>query len=430
MAHKLETVAVHAGRDDLHTLGVHALPIDLSTTYPTPHLDEATASIDALEAGARTAPNPIYATIHNPTVWRFEDGLARLEGADGAVAFASGMAALTACLLAAQDHGRHVVAIRPLYGGSDHLLDHHLLANDVTWATPNTVAEAIRPDTALVLMETPANPTLALVDIEAVVTQAGSVPVLVDSTFMTPVLQNPLRHGAALVLHSGTKFLGGHGDVVAGVVATNESWCAKLRRVRMLTGGILHPLAAYLLHRGLQTLPLRVRAAQAGARVLVDHLKDHDMVERVLYPGLPACDPLGLVGRQMSGPGSMLAFEVRGGHPAAAAVMEQVELLTPAVSLGSTDTLIQHPAGLTHRVVDPAALKAAGISQGLLRISTGIENPEDLWEDLRGALNRAKEAVFEAPDAPVPLGGASTENRHGTFMKSMPHPGGSRLQFD
>ena len=169
------------------------------------------------------------------------------------------MAAVSAVLLAAKMVGKHVVAVRPLYGGTDHLLACGLLGLEVSWARPDTVEEHIRPDTALVICETPANPTLDLVDIEAVVAAAGKVPVLVDSTFATPILQKPMAHGAALVLHSGTKFLGGHGDIMAGVVVANEEWTARLRQVRILTGGNLHPQAAYGLHRGLQTLPVRVR---------------------------------------------------------------------------------------------------------------------------------------------------------------------------
>ena len=389
----LATRAVHAGRDDLARLGVHALPIDLSSTYPFTDLDGATASLDALVSGDASAPNPVYARLHNPTVARFEDGLAELEGAEAAVAFASGMAALTAVLLAARADGGHVVATRPIYGTTDHLLTCELMGMEVTWTTPDGVAEAIRPDTALVITETPANPTLALVDIEYVVMQAGDVPVLVDSTFATPVLQRPLAHGAALVMHSATKFLGGHGDVVAGVVACGEAWARRLRQVRVATGALLHPLAGYLLHRGLTTLPLRVERMQATAAALAARLVGHEAVRAVHYPGLPDGDPSRLVGRQMDGPGTMLAFEVEGGYEAARAVVEAVSLMTPAVSLGSVDTLIQHPAGLTHRVLSDDARAEGGIAPGLLRVSVGLESADDLWGDLASALTEAVPAL-------------------------------------
>ena len=302
-----DTVAVHSGRDGLGE--AHVPPIDLSTTYRTPDLPAATHSIDAMAAGGVPQGSSIYQRLFNPTVDRFERALAAMEGADAAVSFGSGMAAVTAALLAAKMVGRHIVAVRPLYGGTDHLLSSGLLGLDVSWATPDTVDSYIRDDTALVMCETPANPTLQLVDIEAIVSRAAGVPVLVDSTFATPVLQRPLKHGAVLVLHSGTKFLGGHSDVMAGVLATNIEWAERLRQVRILTGANLHPMAAYTLHRGLQTLPVRVRAAQDNARDLAQRLMGHPAIARVRFPLAPGCDPLGLIGRQMTGPGTMISID-------------------------------------------------------------------------------------------------------------------------
>ena len=385
-----DTLTVHAGREDFTEKGIHAPPIDLSTTNPTGPLSEATASMEAMAAGGHPTGSSIYARLHNPTVARYEAALATLEGADEAVAFASGMAALTAVLLASREEGKnHVVAVRPLYGGSDALLDNGLLGHEVTFVTPDGIAAAIRSDTALVVLETPGNPTLSLVDIEDAVRQASGVPVVVDSTFMTPVLQRPLEHGATMVLHSATKFLGGHGDVIAGIVATGEEWAARLRRVRVATGALLHPLAAFLLHRGLPTLAVRVRTAQDGARMLAERLARHPDVTAVHYPGLQGADPQGLVGRQMAGPGSVFAFELAGGFEASARVLESVEIMVSAVSLGATDTLIQHPAGLTHHCVTEEGREATGISESLLRISVGLEDPEDLWADLEQALEQA-----------------------------------------
>lgn len=434
------TLAVHAGREDLRPLGVHALPIDLSSTYPVIGVDEAAASLDSMAAGGRpVAGQAVYSRLHNPTVDRFERALARLEGAEQAVAFASGMATVTACLMAApivaREAGRlaegetpHVVAVRPLYGGTDHVLSHGLLGLRTTWTTADRVAEAIEPSTVLVVIETPANPTLDLVDIAAVASQAGAgqvdaahgdaaavdvaagVPVLVDSTFATPVLQRPLALGATLSLHSATKFLGGHGDVLAGVVATSDpAWAAALRQVRVLTGGVLHPLAAYLLHRGLQTLPVRVESAQRGARYLAERLDRHEAVASVSFPSLPGCDPDGLLGRQMDGPGTMITFELRpdllagdgDGFRAAARTLAGLELITPAVSLGSTDTLIQHPAAMTHRVVSEEGRAAGGISASMLRLSVGLEHPEDLWHDLGSALDSLVAGPASAGDETV-----------------------------
>ncbi|MFB9544217.1 trans-sulfuration enzyme family protein [Micromonospora sagamiensis] len=380
----LDTRAVHAGRDDLAGLGVHVPPIDLSTTNPLPSVEQGGDAYETLATGGSlpAGGNAVYQRLWNPTVARFETALAELEGTTDAVAFASGMAAVTAALLAAtRDGNRHVVAVRPLYGGTDHVLATGLLGTEVTWARPDEVAAAVRPDTALVVVETPANPTLDLVDLTALASAAGDVPLLVDNTVATPVLQRPARHGATLVLHSATKSIGGHGDVLAGVVACDRTWAARLRQVRALTGAILHPLGAYLLHRGLQTLPLRVRAQQAGAEKLAAWLAGHPAVARVHHPSV--ADPAGLVGRQMYGTGSLLAFEVRGGAPVASAVAGACRLITHAVSLGGVDTLIQHPASLTHRPVTGDARPAAG----LLRVSVGLEDPDDLRADLAQAFD-------------------------------------------
>lgn len=399
----LDTRCVHAGRDDLARLGVHAPPIDLSSTYPLHDLAEGTADLDALASGARDPLHgSVYARLHNPTVARLERAVAELEGGEAAVAFASGMAAITAILLSLTARGRHVVAVRPVYGGTDHLLASGLLALEVSWSRADQVRAALRPDTALVFIETPANPTCALVDIADVVRQAGDVPVVVDSTFATPVLQRPLALGAAASLHSATKFLGGHGDTVGGIIATSEALARPLRQVRIVTGALLHPLAAFMLHRGLPTLSLRVLAAQERARELALRLSGHPAVAAVHYPGLPGGDPQSLLGRQMNGPGSLLAFEVAGGYEQAQQVMRAVRLITPAVSLGSTDSLIQHPAGLTHRLVPERERAALGISPGMLRLSVGVEGVEDLWRDLDRALAVPATGAWSTADSADP----------------------------
>lgn len=387
---QLDSVAVHAGREDLASLGVHALPIDLSTTNPLADIELGGSSCEALAGGGFPEPSggAVYARLWNPTVARFETALAALEHAPAAVAFSSGMAALTAAILTiTHETGcRHVVALRPLYGGTDHLLATGRLGTEVTFCSPEEVANAVRPDTGLVVVETPANPTLELVDIGAVSTAAGGVPVLVDNTFATPVLQNPLEHGAGLVLHSATKYLGGHGDVVAGVVACGDDLAAGLRRTRAVTGAILHPLGAYLLHRGLQTLPLRVRAQQASAQRIAEWLTTHAAVSRVRYPGIDD-DPRRVLGSQLRGPGAMIAIELEGGYQHALQFTSAVRLFTHAVSLGGVDSLVQHPAALTHRPVAPEARPSAS----LVRLSIGLEAATDLIADLDAAL---------APSAP------------------------------
>jgi cystathionine beta-lyase/cystathionine gamma-synthase len=391
MEHPIEpsfaTRAVHAGREDFVALGVHAPPLDLSSTYPTPDLDAAARSFDSLVMGDEPLGSYVYQRLFNPTTDRFERGLAALEGAQDAAAFGSGMAALTATLLAAKSRGTHVVAVRPMYGTADHLLTSGLLGMTVTWTTQDGVGAAMQGDTGLVVIETPANPTLTLVDIAHVVRQAGSVPVLVDSTFATPVLQRPLEQGAALVIHSATKFLGGHGDILAGVVAGSHALVRDIKHVRAATGGLLHPMGSYLLHRGLPTLALRVERAQATAGMLAQQLVGDARIAQVYYPSLPGQDPRGLLGTQMDGSGSVLSFELaRDDAATLRAFVTALRLITPAVSLGSTDTLIQPPALLTHRVVKEDARRAAGIAGGLLRLSVGLEDARDLWRDLEHAL--------------------------------------------
>jgi methionine-gamma-lyase len=381
----IDTLAVHAGRDDLTDLGVHAPPLDLSSTNPLPDIDTGGESYESMATGGHpTEGGAVYARLWNPTVARFERALAELEGTDEAVAFASGMAAFSAAVTAAANRGvgRHVVAVRPLYGGTDHVLASGMLGVETTFCSPDEVASSLRPDTCLVVMETPANPTLDLVDIAAVVAAAGERPVLVDNTFATPVLQNPAAHGAAVVLHSATKYLGGHGDVVGGVVAVNADWASAIRPVRAITGGILHPLAAYLLHRGLPTLPLRVRAQQATATELAVRLAEHPAVRRVYYPTAEGGDPRGLLGRQLRGPGAMLSVDLLGGFAAAQKLTSGRHWFTHAVSLGGVDSLIQHPASLTHRPVAPDARPGAGI----VRLSVGLEGVDDLWSDLEDGL--------------------------------------------
>ena len=358
------TRAVHAGREDLTGLGVHAAPLDLSTTYPARDVHEEMARLDAFAAGEEPPGMPVYGRVANPTVQRFEAAIAQLEGCEAAVAFASGMAALSACLLATAMGGkRHVVGIRPMYGTSDHLLGSGLLGTSVTWASSvDEAAGAITDDTGLVMVETFTNPLLNEVCLKTLAVACGDVPLLVDNTFATPVLRRPAEQGAQLVLHSATKFLGGHGDVMGGVVACDEQTARALRQIRFVTGGILHPFAGYMLLRGLSTLPVRVHAASATAAELARRLAEHPRVAEVFYPG----------------DGALVSFKADD----APSVIGALQLITPAVSLGSVDTLIQHPASLTHRIMAEEDLAGTGICDRLLRLSVGLEDVEDLWADL------------------------------------------------
>lgn len=394
-----DTVAVHCGRDDLAALGVHAPPIDLSTTNPLPDVELGGDSYEAMAGGGRPGEGgAVYARLWNPTVARFESALAELEHTDTSVAFASGMAAMTAVVLAHTTAigKRHVVAVRPLYGGTDHLLGAGVLGVETTFCAEHEVAASIRPDSGLVVLETPANPTLQLVDIAAVAAQANGIPVVVDNTFATPVLQNPTTLGATMSLHSATKYLGGHGDVIAGVVACDETTAEALRRVRAVTGGLLHPLGAYLLHRGLTTLPVRMHRQQESAQRIARWLQAQPAVRDVFYPGADG-DPRGLLRRQMRGTGAMIAIRVDGGYAAASRMLSATHLFTHAVSLGGVDSLIQHPAALTHRPVPAEARPGADV----VRLSVGLEHADDLIADLDNALGAATET--HRASAPHPL---------------------------
>jgi cystathionine beta-lyase/cystathionine gamma-synthase len=391
----LPSVAVHAGRTDLTDLGVHAVPIDLSTTAPLPDVSEARDVLDELIEGKPLphGASTIYRRAWNPTVARFEDAVAALEGyvPDGpsldveGIAFASGMAATHVVILSRVAAGKpHVIAVRPLYGGTDAILESGILGTRVTYAAPDEIAAHVTEDTGLVVLETPSNPTLELRDIADIVRQAGDVPVMIDNTFASPVLQQPLRHGAAYSVHSATKYLGGHGDAMGGVVVTSPELARTLRPLRVVTGGVMDPFTAYLMLRGVGTLPIRMREQQRVAGAIARWLVDQPAISRVFYPGLPGADPTGLIGRQMSGPGAMLAFEMVGGFDAAEKVCRALRLITHAVSLGGIDTLIEHPASLTHRVVTESAQP----HEAVLRISAGLEDPADLIADLAQALDR------------------------------------------
>ena len=385
-----DTAAVHAGRQGLAQAGHHVPQIDFSSTYYLPGVEAGGDSYESLTSGGPPvgAGNLVYQRHWNPTTAGFESALAELEGTAEAVAFATGMAAISACLLAAVQTGkRHIVAVRPIYGGTDGLLSRGTLGTEVTWAEPDAIGTAIRPDTGLVVVETPANPTARLLDLDDVAAQCAGTPFLVDSTFATPVIQQPARHGASMVMHSATKYIGGHGDVLGGVVAATPEWAARLRDIRIQTGGTMHPMGSYLLHRGLQTLPLRVRRASETASTVAAWLDAHPKVAHVYYPGLPGGDPLGLIGpgRQMRLPGAMMSFDLAGGYSSAATVAESVRLILHAASLGGVESLITHPASLSHRKVPADSRPDAG----LLRFSIGLEDAEDLIADLEQALAKA-----------------------------------------
>lgn len=392
---RFNTIATHAGHEGLTEQGVHAIPIDLSTTAPLPDIDTGGNSYEKMATGGSFAPgdSTVYRRLWNPTTARLESAISQLESIDAnvdsdgvqTVAFATGMAAISAIFLSRVHLSKpHVVGVRPLYGGTDHILNAGVMGNEVSYVRADEVASAITERTGLVVIESPGNPTLELIDIEEIVDQAGGVPVMVDNTFATPYLQRPLAQGATFSVHSATKYIGGHGDVMGGLVVTTAEEAERLRPVRAITGGIIDPFSAYLLLRGLPTLGIRMEAQQSNAQALAEWFLGREEIVRVMYPGLPGADPQGLIGRQASGPGAMVSIEMAGGFDAAKKLCESLELVIHAVSLGSVDTLIQHPAALTHRPVEESGKPGDAI----LRISVGLEHIDDLIADFDQALAR------------------------------------------
>ncbi len=385
------TKAIHSGNDLDKHMGAVSVPIYQTSTFAFPSAEEGAARFAGESAG------PIYTRLGNPTVAALESCVADLEGGCGAVATATGMAAVSTVLLALLRAGDHVVGTHPLYGPSRTLLERTLAGFGVTSTfvpAPDSaaLAAALRPTTRLIFAETPANPTLDLVDLEAAAAAArrAGVPLVVDNTFAGPHLQRPLEHGADVVVHSMTKSLNGHSDVVAGiVVARTAQLLAGVREAAKSLGTTMDPHQAWLVLRGIRTLGMRVERAQENARALAPWLEGHPAVAWVRYPGLASHPQHELAARQMDGPGSVIAFELRGGVDAGRRVMDATRLIVLAVSLGGIESLIEHPASMTHRGVPEEEQRRQGITAGLVRLAVGCEDLADLRGDLERALAAA-----------------------------------------
>jgi cystathionine beta-lyase/cystathionine gamma-synthase len=391
--HAFDTLAVHAGEHpDASDPARAALepPIVLASAYAFASAEDAAAQF------RRERPGHIYTRWSNPTIHALEEKLAALESAEASVVLASGMAAVTGAIEAFVASGDHVVAPRSLYAETARLLRERLPRFGVTTTfvdgtDPATYAAAMTPRTRIVYAETPANPTLAITDLAAMaeVAHARGALLVVDGTFATPYHQRPLALGADLVLHSATKALCGHGDAIGGVVSGSAAHIEAIRKDAVRTAGaVLSPLTAMLLSRGVRTLGLRMRQASASALELARRLEADRRIARVHYPGLPSHPDHALAARQMErGFGAMIAFEVAGGLEAGARAYDAVEIIARAVSLGDVRSLLTHPASTTSASMPRADRLAAGITDGLLRLSVGIEDVEDLWQDLDRALS-------------------------------------------
>ncbi len=385
----LDTLAVHAG-DVQDAFGSVVTPIYQTSTFEFKDADHGARLFAGEEDGF------IYTRLGNPTIRSLEEKLAALEGGRFGLAFSSGMGAVSTLFAAFLGQGDHVVSTAAVYGPSRGILETYFKKFGVASSFVNTsdereVEKAIQPNTKLVYLETPTNPTIELTDIETVsaIAHEYGIPVVVDNTFSSPVLQKPLELGADIVLHSLTKFINGHADVVGGaLIWNNDEFTPLLRKTMAYFGPNMDPHQAYLVYRGAKTLSLRVLKAQENAMTIAKYLENHPKIAWVKYPGLKSHPQYELAGKQMKGPGSMMSFGVKGGLEAGKKLMNNVQLAKLAVSLGGVETLIQHPASMTHAGLSPEARLQAGITDELVRFSVGIEDVDDLIEDLAQALEK------------------------------------------
>lgn len=388
---KFSTRAVHAGYKK-NEYGALATPIYQTSTF----------IFDSAEQGGRRfaleEDGYIYTRLGNPTSSQVEDKLANLENAEAAVAMSSGMGAITSVFWAALNGGDHVVAAKTLYGCTFAYLNHGLSrfgveTTFVDTSDPENVRKAMRPNTKIVYLESPANPNMLISDIEEISKIAHETEgciVVVDNTYSTPYIQRPLDLGADVVVHSATKYLNGHGDVIAGFAVGNREIINQVRLVGIkdMTGSVMSPFDSYLINRGMKTLEIRMEKHCSNAQKVAEFLEAHPSVENIAYPGLKSFPQYDLAKKQMSLPGAMIAFEVKGGLEAGKKLMNSLELCTLAVSLGDTETLIQHPASMTHSPYTPEERAMSGISEGLVRLSVGLEDAGDIIDDLKQALDK------------------------------------------
>ncbi|MFO0675652.1 MAG: cystathionine gamma-synthase [Polyangiaceae bacterium] len=379
----LDTLCIHAGQDPDPVHGAVMTPIVLSSTFT--------------QDGPGAHKGFDYSRAGNPTRDPLEKCFAALEGAKHGIAFGSGCAATTAILMTLKS-GDHVLVGDDVYGGTFRIFDKVMkqFGVDATFldmSDPAKVKEAVRPNTRMIWLETPSNPMLKIFDIAAIadVAKKANLVFAVDNTFATPVLQSPIALGATLAVHSTTKYLNGHSDVVGGAVMTNDDELAeKLHFLQKSTGGVPSPFDCYMVLRGLKTLAVRMRQHVAGATAIAAKLEKHPQVEKVFYPGLASHKGHALASKQMRAPGGMISFELKGGLPASTAFLKALRIFACAESLGGVESLAEHPAIMTHASVPAEARRALGIGDGLIRLSVGIEAVDDLVGDLDRGFDAAK----------------------------------------
>ncbi|MBX3042425.1 MAG: aminotransferase class I/II-fold pyridoxal phosphate-dependent enzyme [Candidatus Kapabacteria bacterium] len=375
----IDTICVHAGLKESPE-GAVVTPIFQTSTFKFQSADHGARLFNGEEEGY------IYTRMRNPTVEAMEDAVAALEGGVKAIGCASGMAAVHLIIASTLKTGDHVICSEAVYGPTvtilKDLFTHYNV--DTTFVDTSNLAAieaAFKPNTKLVHIETPGNPTLIMADIKAIadMSHCRGAKLSVDSTFMSPVYQRPFEFGADYIMHSMTKFLNGHADVVAGIVVLNDIAEYKhFRKMSNLIGGVIDPFNSFLVHRGLKTLALRVRKQAENAQKVAEYLENHPKVDWVRFPGLKSHPQYELGLKQMTGHGSMIALELKGGYDAGKKLMDTIELFVLAVSLGGVESLIQHPASMTHNSMGKEAREQAHITDGLVRIAIGIEDADDL----------------------------------------------------
>ena len=382
------TLAIHAGNFEKETFGALATPIYQSSTFYFDSCEQGGKRFAGEEGGY------IYTRLGNPTTTVLEEKVAALEVAEACCAVGSGIGAVTSCLWSIAAAGKHIVADKALYGCTFAYLNHGMTRYGVEVSFIDTadleqVKKALKPNTCCVYLETPANPNLKITDLKAVSKIAHDynpeIMVVCDNTFATPYLQRPLELGCDAVIHSGTKYLNGHGDVIAGFVCGNKDFITTVKffGLKDMTGAVMDPFAAFLILRGLKTMEVRMKRHCESAQAIAEYLEKHPKVEKVYYPGLKSHEGHEIAAKQMHGGYSgVIAFEVKGGMQAGIKFCNSLKLATIAVSLGDAETLIEHPASMTHSPYSPEERAAAGISDGLVRLSVGLENVEDIIADL------------------------------------------------
>lgn len=388
----IETQAIHAGRINDQQFGSLATPLYQTSTFIFDNAEQGAKRFAGEEEGF------IYSRLGNPTTRQLEMRVAALECMEDGAATATGMAAVSGALLANLSAGDHLISSKAVYGCSFALMSHMLTkfgieVSFVDMSEPNNIITAIKPNTKMIFLETPINPNLQVLDLEKVLGIAKQFDLLsvVDNTFMTPVLQQPAKFGADIIVHSATKYLNGHGDVVAGVICGTQEMINHIKLTALKDiGGTISPHDAWLILRGLKTLPIRVERHCQNAQQLAEFLETHPSVSKVYYPGLPSHQGFKYLGNQMKAAGGVIAFELNTDLAGGAEFINRMKLFSIAVSLGDAESLIQHPASMTHSPYSDEERRDAGISDSLIRISAGLENVNDLIADLEQSLNAVK----------------------------------------